>query len=116
MTEAEWLECADPDRLLGFLDRRSAPPRGGLLGLLLPRPAGTGEGLSRRKLTLFACACCRRIGHLLTDESRRAMEALEEGVGWPLGDLELFWAAQVAKAAVEAFAPRQFELPPPESM
>src|SRR3954468_14664688 len=81
MTEAEWLECADPDRLLGFLDRRSAPPRGGLLGLLLPRRAGTGEGLSRRKLTLFACACCRRIGHLLTDLGGRGTVRFADDLG-----------------------------------
>src|SRR5437764_15304709 len=57
MTEAEWLTCADPDPMLGFLKGRT-----------------TG-----RKLRLLACACCRRIWHLLTDErSRRAVEAGEQ--------------------------------------
>jgi hypothetical protein len=39
MTEQEWLECSDPEKLLRFLKGRA------------------GE----RKLRLFACACCRRI-------------------------------------------------------
>jgi hypothetical protein len=36
MTEAEWFACADPERMLGFLERRA----------------------SDRKLRLFAVACC----------------------------------------------------------
>jgi hypothetical protein len=56
MTEAEWLACEDPERLLVFL-------------------RGTAR---ERKLRLFACACCRRVWHLLTDaDSRAAAEAAE---------------------------------------
>jgi hypothetical protein len=39
MTEAEWLECAEPGPLLDFLGARA----------------------SERKLKLLACACCRRV-------------------------------------------------------
>jgi hypothetical protein len=53
MTDADWRRCADPEPLLHFLrDKGSA-----------------------RKWRLFAVACCRRIGHLLSDErSHRAVE------------------------------------------
>ena len=46
MTETEWLKCGNP--ILQFEHDRGWP--------------------SPRKQRLFATACCRRIGHLLTDE------------------------------------------------
>jgi hypothetical protein len=82
MTEAEWLACDDPDAMLTFLHRRA-----------------TG-----RKLRLFACACCRRLWHLLRDErSRRAVEAAERCAdgGFPLEQLPAVYEA--ASAAAERF-------------
>jgi hypothetical protein len=56
MKPAEWRSSSDPSAMLAFL-------------------AGK---VSERKLRLFACACCRRIWHLLPEEdSRRAVEAAE---------------------------------------
>src|SRR5262245_2367882 len=56
MTEQEWLCGTRPVRMLRFL----------------------GTRLGERKLRLFACACARRVWHLLTDErSRKAVEVAE---------------------------------------
>jgi hypothetical protein len=56
VTDHEWDRCADPRPMLEFLRGKA------------------GE----RKLRLFAVAACRRIWHLLTEESaRRAVEAAE---------------------------------------
>ena len=56
MTEAEWLTCADPQRMLEFLESKT----------------------SDRKLRLFAIACCHRVWELLDDPpSRDAIEMAE---------------------------------------
>jgi hypothetical protein len=57
MTEHEWLACTDPTPMLKLLR----------------------ETASERKLRLFACACLRRILHMLTDKhiSRRTIEFAE---------------------------------------
>jgi hypothetical protein len=59
MTEAEWLACTDPMAMLeGMYDKGSD-----------------------RKMLLVACACCRRIWHLMTDERfREAVEFTEQYV------------------------------------
>ncbi len=54
---SEWVTCADPTRMLDFL---------------VAGPA------SNRKLRLFACACCRRIWHLLPEAVCRDAVALAE--------------------------------------
>jgi len=57
MSEADWLACIDPDPMLEYLKGRA----------------------SDRKLRLFACACCRRVGHLAWDQaSRTAVEVAEQ--------------------------------------
>jgi len=57
MTETEWLACGDTWDMVQAL----------------------GDHASDRKLRLYACGCCRRLWHLLSDErSRRAVEIAEQ--------------------------------------
>lgn len=83
MTEEEWLKCTDAEEMRVFLlaGRRRYCTRTG------PRSAEEEALYSQRvrlppvtdrKLRLFACACCRRIWHLLTEpRSRIAVEVSE---------------------------------------
>ena len=48
------------------------PPKNPIDMLYVP----LGEG-RKRKFRLFACACCRRLWHLLADESRHAIQVTE---------------------------------------
>src|SRR5262245_28414862 len=61
MTEGEWVASRDPEAMLRFLRGK----------------------VSERKLRLFACACCRRVWSLMTDERSRngvmVRERYEEG-------------------------------------
>jgi hypothetical protein len=60
MTEAEWLGCDAPQKMLVFLQTRNL--------------------VNARKGRLFAVACCRRVWHLLGD--RRSREAVEAAEGY----------------------------------
>jgi hypothetical protein len=80
MTEQEWLDCADPMMMVDFL----------------------GGKMSNRKMQLLACACCRRIWHLLIDErSRGAVEALERVADGLAAPSSLNSTRALAEAAVE---------------
>jgi hypothetical protein len=71
MTEAEWLSCTDPMPILAFLRGQA----------------------SERMLRLFACACCRRIWHLLNnDRNRKALETAERYAEGLTGSQELAFA------------------------
>ncbi|WP_439631302.1 hypothetical protein [Gemmata sp.] len=81
MTEAEWLACGEPQRLVG--SRRSR--------------------ITDRKARLYACACCRSMWHLLTDErSRRAVETAERFADDQADGNELTNAAVSAREARQA--------------
>src|SRR5262249_29170018 len=59
--KAEWFACADPVRMVGLLE-----------------PAFADEVLSDRKIRLFVCACCRRLWHRFSAETRRNHVELAE--------------------------------------
>jgi hypothetical protein len=63
VTDADWRLCVDPGLLLNYLrDKGSA-----------------------RKWRLFAVACCRRIGHLVQDESsRHAVDVADRALSYDL--------------------------------
>jgi hypothetical protein len=87
MTEEEWLGGTEPEKMLEFL----------------------GGNASERKLRLFACACCRRIWHLLADErSRTAVEVAERLAEGSASEDERvavrLVASEVSKAAFDATA------------
>jgi len=76
MTGAEWLTCADPGRMLPFLAGKA----------------------SDRKLRLFACACCRRVWHLLREpESRQAVTVAERFADGAASAEELAQAKTLAR-------------------
>jgi hypothetical protein len=56
MTEADWLGCNDPSKMLPFVQGKA----------------------SERKLRLFACACCRRVWDLLPKDGRKAVKVAEK--------------------------------------
>jgi hypothetical protein len=93
MLEADWLAAEHPQPMIALLGDLSLEhkPDGD------ENPAVWWVG---RKLRLWACACCRRVVHLLTDErSRAGLEALERYVDGELGEKE-FRAAILAAAKV----------------
>jgi hypothetical protein len=75
MTEAEWLACEDPRRMLEFV-------------------RGTASG---RKLRLFVADTCRRLWHLLTDKPyRHAVDVAEQFADGLATDAELAAACHLA--------------------
>lgn len=80
MEAAEWLVCSDPWKMLSFLER----------------------GASRRKLQLFAAACCRRALPASTDpRHREAIVAAERAAD---GDLSTEAFEQALQPVVELWA------------
>ena len=85
MTESEWLRCANPKVMRTFLRTYDKP--------------------SPRKARLLACACVRRVHHLLIDERSRSAvdvaEQLAEGI------VDGATARAAAKGAKEAYESQQ---------
>src|SRR5262249_1657699 len=83
MTETEWLRCDKPHSMLTFLRDR----------------------VSKRKLRLYACACCRRVWPLLQDaRSRAAVQVAEQYADSLLGYVELNGSQEAAREAWRGLA------------
>src|SRR5262245_32417765 len=81
MTEPEWLACTDTGPMLAFLKGKATD----------------------RKWWLFACACCVRVWHLLSDErSRRAVDVAERYAEGRASTRDIEAAGAAALGAVEA--------------
>jgi hypothetical protein len=78
VTEAEWLACTDPQKMLGFLRGKA----------------------SDRKLRLFGCACHRRTRHVPGDDDNflGAVDSLERYADGPVGG----WGPAAIERAEEA--------------
>ncbi len=71
----DWLVSRDPFRMLQFL----------------------GKDVSERKLRLFACACCRRLWHVIDDDAgRKAVEVAELFADGQIGEAERKAAREAA--------------------
>lgn len=88
MTEAEWLSCTDPEPMLEFVRGK----------------------VSERKLRLFAVACCRRVGNLLTDGySRKALRTVERYADAAVSAEKLGFAWHSARRAAQVAHRRRRE-------
>jgi hypothetical protein len=81
MTEAEWLASDDPQAMMAL---------GGLRGRLLDSPSA----YCRRKLRLFACACCRQVWDSIKSTSARAVVGVAEKYADGLVNLSAMDAAE----------------------
>jgi hypothetical protein len=92
MIEAEWNASKDPDALLDFLQRH----------------------INERKLRLWACACCRRIWHLLPEPSRELVETAEQFADNRVSTDEMLGALRDAEGrAFPSWNPFHGRLPTP---
>jgi len=93
MTEKEWPACTDPYSMLEFLRGKA----------------------SDRKLRLFACACCRRVWHFLSDErSRRAVDISEKYADGLATETERETARAEAREALETVRTARYRERPSE--
>jgi hypothetical protein len=70
MTERQWLTGKDPGPMLRFLEEH--------IPVHEDEETDPFHTPAIRKVRLFACACCRHVGHLLTDKrSRKALDVME---------------------------------------
>src|SRR5438477_162038 len=99
MTETDWLTCLDPHEMLNYLEKSE----GNWVQRFLNWLPSRSHRARNRKLQLFACACCRHIWQLLSDErSRKAIEVFERYADGQASRRERRRASAAATAAASA--------------
>jgi hypothetical protein len=83
VTEDEWLTCTDPEKLLEYLRGRA----------------------SERKCRLFACACCRRIWHLLDGWGQNLVAVAERYVDGSVGSTAMAFAVDLHSDVIQSAKP-----------
>jgi hypothetical protein len=107
MTEAEWLTCSDPERMLRCLLGKVGFKTSVLRQLRRPGYESRPRQADERRLRLYACACCRRIEALMADDrSRYAVEVVERQADGGASISENLMARLEALRAAEALAAR----------
>jgi hypothetical protein len=89
MTEAEWLACVNPEKMLEFLEEHC--------------DSVESDDRVGRKLRLFAVGCCRHVGYLLTNPSHHALEVTERYVDGFVTQDERVKAADAAGKATNEY-------------
>src|SRR5262245_28538518 len=91
MTEAEWLDCANPRPML----------------------EAAGGRLNQRQFRLFATACCRRIWGLMSDDlCRRAVEVAERFADGRADEQERAEAAQQVSVLCDSYYAQDWDWAP----
>src|SRR4051812_48913808 len=99
MTEAEWLASAAVTAMYNFLRDATTQHRTRWQGWVSARRFRVSE----RKWSLFHCACCRRIEHLLpTAEARRVIDVTERVAEGAAGQGELEAAVRASMDSCHA--------------
>src|SRR5262245_15094295 len=104
MTETEWLECSDPQKMLEHQYEQALADKPGLLFHLVVWRRQLGRGrVSDRKLRLFACACCRRQWDDCSDCNREVIVVAEQFADGQASREELTRAAARATSPIAAW-------------
>jgi hypothetical protein len=83
VTESEWLICTSPEPMLEFLKGKA----------------------SDRKFRLFACACCRRIWHLLDGWTQNLVDVSERHIEGLTCDLAMTFAVALHADVIQRVKP-----------
>jgi hypothetical protein len=91
MTEAEWLACTDPQKMLDVVRGPKSVRTKVIFGREVPCEGFFDRRTSDRKLRLLACACCRRLWRFMDDDHSKKIVEVGQwlGCGENLLDLPL---------------------------